>query len=218
VLEDAAGLAELQRLGARSVPVLSRGDDWIFAQNLSHVVKFIGSNEAVGPVLSPDQLVQRLSTFLATAVRIIAQMPDNRLDTEVPNRPRSYRVLGHHIFRIPEAMLEVANGGYLDNQTSNTPPPDDMRSAAAIAAYGQDVLDRLQTWWPARRDKTADETVQTYYGPQSLHELMERTTWHSGQHVRQWFMLLELAGITSGTRLTEADFAGLPMPSGVWDG
>jgi len=169
-------------------------------------------------VLSPDQLVQRLTTFLATAVRIIRQMPDQKLETEVPNRPRTYRVLGHHIFRIPEAMLEVAGGGYLDNATSNLPPPDDMQSTAAITAYGQGVLDRLQAWWREQADKTAGETVQTYYGPQSLHELMERTTWHSGQHVRQWFMLLEMAGVTPDVRLAESDFAGLPMPSSVWDG
>ncbi|HVZ08838.1 DinB family protein [Rhodopila sp.] len=198
--------------------MLSRGDDWVFAQNLGHVVKFIGLTEDVGPVLPPDQLVRRLTTFLATAVRIVAQMPDAALDTEVPNRPRSYRVLGHHIFRIPEAMLEVAAGGYLDSQTSNLPPPDDMRSFTAIAAYGQDVLGRLQAWWGGRADKTACDTVQTYYGPQSLHELMERTTWHSGQHVRQWFMLLDRAGITPVVRLDEADFADLPMPSSVWDG
>ena len=34
MLEDAAGRAELQRLGARSLPVLSRGDEFVFAQNL----------------------------------------------------------------------------------------------------------------------------------------------------------------------------------------
>jgi len=218
VLEDADGLAELRRLGARSVPVLSCGDEWVFAQNLGHVVKFVGLKEDVGPVLSPDQLVQRLTTFLATAVRIIRQMPDDRLETEVPNRPRSYRVLAHHIFRIPESMLETAAGAYMDNVTSNAPPPDEMRTTAAIAAYGQSVLDRVRSWWDSQADKTAATTVQTYYGPQSLHELMERTTWHSGQHVRQWFMLLEMAGQTPDVRLTEADFAGLPMPSSVWDG
>ena len=218
MLEDPDGLAELRRLGARSVPVLSRGDEWVFAQNLGHVVKFVGLTEDVGPVLSPDQLVQRLTLFLATAIRIIRQMPDDRLETEVPNRPRSYRVLAHHIFRIPESMLETAGGAYMDNVTSNAPPPDDMRSTAAIAVYGQDVLDRVRAWWDAQTDRTAGATVQTYYGPQSLHELMERTTWHSGQHVRQWFMLLEMAGVTPSVRLADADFAGLPMPSSVWDG
>ena len=42
VLEDAGGLDELRRLGARSIPVLSRGNDWVFAQNIAHVVKFLG--------------------------------------------------------------------------------------------------------------------------------------------------------------------------------
>ena len=190
----------------------------MFAQNLGHVVKFVGLKEDVGPVLSPNQLVQRLTTFLATAVQIIRQMPDDKLETEVPNRPRSYRVLGHHIFRIPESMLETAAGAYMDNMTSNRPPPDDMRTTAAITAYGQDVLERLRAWWDCSADKSAGATVQTYYGPQSLHELMERSAWHSGQHVRQWFMLLEMAGVSPEVRLTEADFAGLPMPSSVWDG
>ena len=77
VLEDAAGLAELRRLGARSVPVLSRGDDFVFAQNIAHVVKFLGLNEKTGPVLSPAQLVARLELFLDAAERFIPQMPDD---------------------------------------------------------------------------------------------------------------------------------------------
>ncbi|MGE4044068.1 MAG: DinB family protein [Acetobacteraceae bacterium] len=218
VLEDQEGLQELRRLGARSVPVLSRGDAWVFAQNIGYVVKFLGLNEATGPVLSPDQLVARLDKFLTTAARIIPQMPDERLGTEVPNRPRSYRVLGHHIFRIPEAFLEVAHGTPLTTEMLGTPPPDDMRSSAAIAAYGEDVRRRLMDWWAAKPDRSGKETVQTYYGPQLLHELLERTTWHSGQHVRQWHMLLGMAGIAPEGPLADADFADLPMPSSVWDG
>ncbi len=33
--------------------VLSRGDDYVFAQNIGHVVKFLGLNEATGLVLTP---------------------------------------------------------------------------------------------------------------------------------------------------------------------
>ena len=106
MLEDPAGLDELRRLGARSVPVLSRGNDYVFAQNIGHVVKFLGLDEATGPVLSPQQLIARLDIFLAAALRMIPQMPDDKLATEVPNRPRSYRVLGHHIFRIAETFLD----------------------------------------------------------------------------------------------------------------
>ena len=59
--------------------------------------------------------------------------------------------------------------------------------------------------------------MQTYYGPQLLHEYLERTTWHSGQHVRQWMMLLRMAGIEPHRPLTDDAFTDLPMPSSVWD-
>jgi len=218
VLENAAGLAELRRLGARSVPVLSRGDEYVFAQNIGHVVKFLGLNEATGPVLSPAQLIARLELFLGAAERFIAQMPDARLTVEVPNRPRTYRVLGHHIFRIPEVFLEVAAGATLAYENLTSPPPDAMQRSADIVGYGRDVHHRVSAWWDAKADKSGRETVQTYYGPQLLHEYLERTTWHSGQHVRQWMMLLRMANIEPDRPLGDDAFVGLPMPTSVWDG
>ena len=70
-----------------------------------------------------------------------------------------------------------------------------MQTTADIVAYGGDVRQRLAAWWGAKSDRSARETVQTYYGPQMLHEYLERSTWHVGQHVRQWIMLLGMAGI-----------------------
>ncbi len=90
-----------------------------------------------------------------------------------------------------------------------TPPPwspTAPRGASASATGG------------GRGDRAPAKTLQTYYGPQSLHELMERTTWHSGQHVRQYMMLLEREGVAHHRPLGEADFAKLPMPQNVWDG
>ena len=218
MLEDSAGLAELRRLGARSVPVLSRGDAFVFAQNIGHVVKFLGLNEATGPVLSPAQLIARLELFLAAAERFIPQMPDARLTVEVPNRPRTYRVLGHHMFRIPETFLEVAAGAPLTYESLTAPLPEAMQRTADIVAYGSEVHRRLSAWWSAKSDKSGRETVQTYYGPQLLHEYLERTTWHVGQHVRQWMMLLRVAGIEPDRPLCDEAFTDLPMPSSVWDG
>ena len=198
--------------------MLSRGDEWIFAQNIAHVVKFLGLNEPTGPVLSPSELMERLDLFIRTAIQIVPQMPDTRLSTEVPNRPRSYLALGHHLFRVPEVLREVADGATLTTKMLMDGPPDDMRTSAALGIYGQRVLAALHVWWDSRQDKTALEIVQTYYGPQLLHELMERTTWHCGQHVRQWLMLLGMAGITPAVTLDDTAFGGLPMPSSVWDG
>jgi hypothetical protein len=218
VLEDAAGRAELQRLGARSIPVLSRGDEFVFAQNIAQVVHFLKLNEKTGPMLSPEQLIQRLERFIDAALRIIPQMPDDKLDTQVPNRPRSYRVLAHHMFRIPEAFLEIAGGAeFTAGLPTAVPKPEDMASTAALADYGSGVRQRVAGWWAKTPDEACRQQVQTYYGPQNLHEVLERTTWHIGQHTRQWVMLLDKAGVAADRPLGEADFTDLPMPKKVWD-
>ena len=209
----------MARIGARSIPVLSRGDEFVFAQNIAQVVAFLKLDEKTGPVLSPAQLVERLDRFIGAALQIIPLMPDDRLDIEVPNRPRRYRVLAHHMFRIPEALLETANGAFFSQGlATETARPEEMASTAALAGYGRGVRERVGEWWEAKPDKSCQETVQTYYGPQKLHEVLERATWHIGQHCRQWMMLLEMGGIGFERPLSDPDFVDLPMPKQVWDG
>jgi hypothetical protein len=218
VLEDAAGRAELQRLGARSIPVLSRGDKFTFAQNIAQVVEFLKLDEKTGPVLSAGQLVERMEVFIDAAVRIIPLMPDDRLDQEVPNRPRKYRAVAHHMFRICEAFVEVTGGAFFSHGLPGAVPrPQDMVSTAALAVYGRGVREQVAAWWQTAADKSCRETVQTYYGPQRLHEVLERSTWHIAQHTRQWMMLLDMAGIAFERPLGDKDFADLPMPAKVWD-
>jgi len=60
--------------------------------------------------------------------------------------------------------------------------------------------------------------VPTYFGDQTLHQVLERCVWHSAQHARQLMMVLHLLGVDAVEPLTPADFADLPMPEGVWDG
>ena len=208
----------MQRIGARSIPVLSRGDEFVFAQNIAQVVAFLKLDEKTGPVLSPAQLIERLLRFIDAALRIIPQMPDEKLDTEVPNRPRPYRVLAHHMFRIPEAFIEVTGGAaFTQGLPTAVPRQADMASTAALAAYGRSVREKVARWWSENPDKSCRREVETYYGPQQLHEVLERTTWHIGQHTRQWNMLLGMAGIKADYPLVDADFADLPMPKKVWD-
>ncbi|HXP02540.1 MAG TPA: hypothetical protein VN808_00355, partial [Stellaceae bacterium] len=69
----------MQRLGARSIPVLSRGDEFVFAQNIAQVVAFLKLNEKAGPVLTPAQLVERMQRYIDAALRMIPQMPDDQL-------------------------------------------------------------------------------------------------------------------------------------------
>ena len=217
-MEDAAGRAELQRIGARSIPVLSRGDKFVFAQNIAQVVAFLKLDEKAEPVLSPAQLIERMGRFIDAALVIVPLMPDAKLDQEVPNRPRPYRAVAHHMFRIPEAFVEAAGGTFFSHGlAAAVARPEDIASIAGLLAYGSGVREQVAAWWQATTDKSCQETVQTYYGPQKLHEVLERSTWHIAQHDRQWMMLLEMAGIAFERPLGDKDFADLPMPKKVWD-
>ena len=199
--------------------MLSRGDDFVFAQNIAQVVEFLKLNEKAGPVLSPAQLIERMLRFIDAALVVVPLMPDAKLDAEVPNRPRAYRALAHHMFRIPESFVEIAGGTYFDDKLpGKVADRADLASTAALTAYGKRVHDGVEGWWRQAPDRSAQQTVQTYYGPQKLHEVLERSTWHIGQHTRQWMMLLDMAGIGFERPLHDADFADLPMPKQVWDG
>ncbi len=217
VLESEDGLAELRRLGARSVPVVARGEAFVFAQSIRDVVAFLGLDAEPGPDLSAQELVERLDLILTAARRYTLQMPESELETKQPNRPRSYRALLYHIFRIPDAFLEMTRGGTLDYEMLVAPPPAQMRTTQDIAAYGEVVRGGVLAWWDARVDKTCTERVPTYYGAQPLHEVLERTTWHSCQHVRQLMALLERLDIRPDVPLSPQNLAGLPLPAGVWD-
>jgi Glutaredoxin len=218
VMADPDGLAELQRLGARSVPVVSKGDKFVFAQVIKDVVEFLGLDDDTAPQLSPDQLKQRYDHILGIAIAQTLQMPDSALENVLPNRPRSWRVLMHHVFQIPTAFLDMEDTGKeLAYENMVAPPPRDMTTSAAIAAFGEAVRERFTTW----AEKTAGESfagrVPTYFGGTTRHEMLERTVWHSTQHVRQVGSLLEQVGIKPDKTVSPAEIAGLPLTDKIWD-
>ena len=79
------------------------------------------------------------------------------------------------------------------------------------------MSERLERWWKRDGDKAASARLQTYYGEQPLHHVMERCTWHSAQHARQIIAVLEGFGIAARRAAHRADYAGLPMPAGMWE-
>jgi len=217
VAADAESMAKLTRLGVRTVPVVSRGDKYVFAQNLREVFKFLGLSDDGKKQLAPAELAQRIEIVLSTAERLVSQIPDDKLGDKLPNRNRSYLELGHHAIRVAEAFVEAAKGAELTTASLAVPPPTGMRTGKDIAAYGAAVRGRVATWWQGLADKSARQQVATYYGPQVLHDVMERSTWHSAQHVRQIAMVVENLGIAPDRPLTAKETAGLPLPEKVWD-
>lgn len=211
-------MAEMAKLGARSLPVVSRGDQFVIAQSFGKLAEFLGLNEQLKPKLSPDELAVRIDRINRGAQRFIGQIPAERFEDKLRNRDRPYRVLCHHVFRILEGFVEaMSTNAEVRHESLTQAPPDDMKTPAQVVAYGEQVRQKFNSWWAALPDHSGTRIVSTYYGPTPMHEVMERATWHTGQHVRQLMMLLEGLGIAPDQPMTAADFAGLPMPEKVWD-
>lgn len=215
VLNDEDGMEQLTALGVRTVPIVSRGKDYVSGQILRDVAAFAGI-EWGRKVLPPEELYARIEGIVAGAMRFAAQLPHEHLDDMLPNRPRSYRDLACHIFQIVQAFVDETEGDPLTAKKYEDPAPKKVRTPPDILFFGLQTQARLRGWWQAGpHDFT--RPAQCYYGEQSLHDFMERTAWHAGQHARQLMLVLEKLGIEPNEPLTDADFAGLPMPSEIWD-
>jgi hypothetical protein len=220
VLNDPDGQERLARLGVRAVPVLARGEQFIFCQNLEDVAEFVGLQGSGLTPLPPPLLFDKWIAILRAAQRYVRQIPSERLaERVIDNRDRSIRLMSHHIFRIAEAFLETAVDGveyWVHN--ANVPPADGTCiTGAEIAAYGETIIVRVEAWWKELDDKSCGQKVKTFYGRPPMHQLFERSTWHSAQHTRQLVAVLERFGIEPDGRLNSEDLAGLPLPQGLWE-
>jgi glutaredoxin/uncharacterized damage-inducible protein DinB len=211
-------MRDLLAFGVKTVPVVVRGGEFVFAQALEDVSRFIGRRFQQAR-LSPEALMQKWLHVLRAAQRHARQLPASRLgERAVQSRDRSIRDLAYHIYQIPDAFLQAVENGAGDlTSIYNAPPPADVVSTENIRAYAKRIENRLERWWNGLPDKSCRQSVNTYYGERPLHELLERCTWHSAQHARQIIAVLERLGIKPDAPLTDTDYAGLPMPKGLWE-
>ena len=206
-------MEDLHSLGVRTVPVVTRGRDYVFAQELADVSRFLGRQVEFRRLPAPA-LVEKWLNVLRAAQHHIQQIPLARLgERATEGRDRSIRDLAYHIYQVADAFLQAVEHGNEDIAAvyNAPPPPQDIQS------YSASIIARVESWWSRQADKACSGTVKTYYGVQPLHHLLERSTWHSAQHARQIGVVLERLGVRVERPLGEADYAGLPMPAGVWE-
>ena len=192
----------------------------MFGQDLEAVAAFVGLNGTGHRPLTPDVLVNKWINILRAGQRYVRQMPTAQLNERaIENRDRSIRVLAHHTFRVAEAFLEsVINGVEYSIELAEVAPRDGTcTNGNEIASYGDGIIARLQDWWTATPGESPQQPVQTYYGEQTCHQLLERSTWHTAQHVRQLIFILERYGIAPDRPLVAEDLAGLPLPQRLFE-
>ena len=220
VLEDPEAFAELEALGVRLVPIVAKGTDWANGAVFRDVARVAGFDYRAHKMLAPSEIAAKVLMIIDAAGRYLAQIPDARLDNVLPGRPRSYRQLCYHVFNIPEVFLDhVEHDAPYTYEALKSILPAGMETKADLLAHGAAIGERFAAWW-AREGEATDFTQpgNVYYGEVTLHEVLERTGWHSGQHTRQIILMLrEKLGIEPDAPLIDADFAGLPLPKNIWD-
>jgi glutaredoxin len=215
VREHPDALPMLAGRGVRSVPVLVRGDEIAFAQNIDDVARFVGVQPDRAR-LPDDVLAARLMALLDLAAHFSGRLPDAALATALPGRTRTYLDLVYHVPMIVSALLDAAGGGAVTFEHFKRKPPADVRTAADAAAVTRRMTQTFATWWTANRARPPTR-LETYYGAHPFAVVLERTVWHVAQHVRQLDWIVQRLGVPGGTSLPPQLLDGLPVPRDIWD-
>jgi glutaredoxin len=215
VQDNDEALAELRRLGARGLPVVSLGDRFTLCQSFGDVLAFLDLKTRLGEPLPPVELFGKIDLVLTAAARYTRQFPEAQLKELFRNRNRTKGATAFHIFRVVEMFIDAAEGKGLHVEGFRDVPPDEW-TGKDIADWGLKVRDRALAWWKVQPDRDLKRTMTTYYGERPMPDVLDRTTWHAAQHTRQLILMLESGGTTADRPLTADDLRGLPVPEEVW--
>jgi hypothetical protein len=216
VQADPAALDELKRLGVPRVPAVAIGDRAVHGWNPAGYAELVGVDYKPAVKLPPSVLAARLDTILASAEALVRAIPEARMEWTPVERNRPLADLGYHIFRLALGFIEGVDRLTFPASVHSDTAPDDLRSGEAIARYGALVRARVSGWFAGAGGDEFTREVETYWGPMMAHDLLERTTWHTAQHLRQLYVLAERIEVVPPTPMPVQAFEGLPLPAALW--
>jgi glutaredoxin len=224
--EDAEAYEELEARGIRGVPVITRGERYAFGMDLGQVDDVLGTGDSDRPRLSPQELVERMTSVTAAALRFGHQLPPARYWDKVPGRDRSYLVLVNHVVGHVSRFVTVVEQPDLDfsdvavyaaagYQIPGKDYLEDELTLDSIVDRADRLVDSARRW--LRSDADPDRIVEVFYGPQTVHQILESNTYSVVQHTRQLQAVIHYLGIDPDGPIGEAEYAGLSLPKALWD-
>jgi DinB superfamily len=204
------------RFGIPRVPALSVGDRAVHGWNPAGYAELLGVPYAANNQLPVRELARRLDRILGSAQGLVGQFDAAQLDVIPPERKRSIRDLGFHIFRVGLSFVDTMDQGRMPDTWFEERATEGMRDGGDVARWGALVRGRIEGWFAGARDDEFERVLEIYYGPQGAHDLLERTTWHCAQHLRQLYILAERMGVKAPSPLPVESFKGLPLPDAIW--
>ena len=211
-----AGQAELDGLGSPGLPTVSVGARWVNGWQPDAYARLLGVAFDGLKMLSPDDLRRRLDRILEVTQDFVREAGDDLLAIKPPGRDRTVANLAFHVFRLSAAFVDCIEQNRFPGEWLQENAPPEMKGGRAIAEYGGKVRSRLRAWFALAPEEIYGGSVPTFYGEQSVHAVLERTTWHAGQHTRQVHHLLNGAGYLPPEAMDHALFEGLPLPREMW--
>ena len=198
------------------MPALTIGERAAHGWNPPAYAELLGIPYSETTKLAPAVLAERLDIVLDTNQQLMRVVPDRHLNWRPPERNRTLRDLGYHVFRLSLAFVDGMDLGEFPESWLLDQAPDDLADGPAIARYGALVRGRIAGWFEGASPSEFARVIKVYYGPQSGHDLLERTTWHAAQHLRQLYTLADRLDIMPPVAMPVAAFKGLPLPDALW--
>lgn len=214
--QEPGAAAELARLGVPLVPAVVLGERAVHGWNPEAYARLLGIPYRPAERLAQAELADRLDRILEAAAALVAALPDAALGFRPPERDRALGDLAYHLFRVAASFPEALEQGALPEAWFQETRPAALAAAADLAAWGVGVRAHVGRWLAAAPPEVYRRVVAVYYGPQDAHALLERTTWHAGQHLRQLYDLAARLGVAPPRPLPGEALAGLPLPEAIW--
>jgi hypothetical protein len=197
-------------------PAVAIGDRVVHGWNPAAYAALLGVEFRASQRLTPQALAARLDRVLESAQRLVERFDAARMSHVPPERKRSVRDLAFHVYRVGLSFIDSVDRGELPESWFEDRAPADLVTGADVGRYGALVRARISGWFQGAGADELSRTVVTYYGPQAADELLERTVWHAGQHLRQLYVLAERLGVTPPAPLPMDALDGLPLPEAIW--
>jgi glutaredoxin len=213
VLASQPAMDEIVKAGFRSVPVVRRGDKYMYAQNLDEVAELLGVSRS-HKRLPQGELLDRWDQILGYGKRIIGSFTEEQLKRRaIADRDRTIRLLSLHVYQIVDAFMMSVYDGLVDIIPTINDERLDIATRDDLSRYTDDIIAKYHAFRQSHRDQLPDSIV-TYYGEQPSGLVLERGCWHSGQHVRQLDVIA--AGMGAEFQVPPEVWQGLPMPKRLW--
>ena len=180
--------------------------------DLQQVARLTGLNYDSTPELSPAELKLRQAALLSILDRVLDRIPNPAHNLKIPGRDRTVWNLVEHMCEIACVYQRIVEG----ISTFDVAAAD---ADVTVRSTGVQIHSSINELTAKLSVETQDyeRRIETYFGPASLHYVLERCTWHIAQHLRQLASLMRDIDTSIMPEIESKLLDGLPIPIEVWD-